>query len=94
MRNTKFNRGSSVFKCDCCGHMTRLTSDCTGICEPCYEIGSIDNYFNDNDRDHTSDSAASYLAEANRWLEVLRKNAGDEIAAKVKKFNCFVWPNA
>lgn len=81
-----------VFTCDNCGHSTRLVSDAEGICEHCYELAGIDNYFNDSDRKHTSTEAAGYLAEANRRIAELRKNGGDAVAARAKESCPYIWP--
>ena len=89
---SKFNTGHGVFKCDSCGHNTRLNSDVDGLCTHCYEIASIDNYFNDNDREHTSTAAVSFMADAEAHLAAIRKVAGDAAADRVKSGSDFVWP--
>jgi hypothetical protein len=50
-RNARFQRGSGVYTCRCCGHNTRDTGgDGSGVrlCDTCYELAGEQNHIGDN----------------------------------------------
>lgn len=51
-RNSNFQRGSGVFKCESCGIQTRKSGDNCGhdgkLCNDCYELAGIYNHYLDN----------------------------------------------
>ena len=53
MLKSKFQRGSSVYKCDYCGKMTRDTGrgEFDGVCARCYEEAGWENE-HQNSPDH------------------------------------------
>lgn len=49
-RVSRFARGSAVYKCECCGKLTRKTGPDHAenfLCEPCWELGGIENEHSD-----------------------------------------------
>jgi len=47
---SKFQRGTGVFTCGCCGRKTRETQDTSGsdMCGICYELSGIQNSLRDD----------------------------------------------
>ena len=52
---SKFERGSSTYRCQCCGKLTRDTGqdEVEGICARCYDEGGWENEHTDTDGVHS-----------------------------------------
>lgn len=50
-KNSRFQKGSGLFKCRCCGHNTRSTgngdNEFVRLCTICYDIAGIENAISD-----------------------------------------------
>lgn len=56
--NSRFQRGSGVYTCRCCGKQTRETGQCESSCElclACYEESGWENTHSDNDHENNPD---------------------------------------
>lgn len=69
MKNNRFAKGSGVYSCESCQHLTRKTGDGAdlNLCELCYEIGGYMNSLSDNEP-----GSESYL-EAEKQLVILNR---------------------
>lgn len=78
--NSFFKRGSGVYKCGCCGHMTRDTGGdgaSVGNCDLCFDLAGESNHISDSGGE-TYESAENVAA----MLAALDKRNGAGAAAK------------
>jgi len=73
MAYSRFQKGSGVFKCTCCGRRTReTTSDNSEVCGPCYELAGYENGVSDCGVGHIAD----YLAGAVQEYKTITSKGG------------------
>ena len=90
-QNARFQRGSGVFKCDCCARNTRNTGQPHGsrLCAECYELAGWENSLSDEGPADFLKHKDDVVGELNRCVErggnvdLLRK----EFAPIVKVLN-------
>lgn len=76
--NSRFQQGSGVYKCGCCGRKTRATgddSDGVGLCSDCYEMAGIENQISDGGYDGP-EALAVLVAEVERLKDVIISKGG------------------
>ena len=79
--------GKPTFKCCICERLTRDTGQGVDhLCEPCFEICSMDNGINDAG----GVDEHGYRPECERLLKIIADKGGN--VAAVKRQNSFVWP--
>lgn len=62
----RFRKGSSTYKCQCCGKLTRETGaseSSARLCVVCYELAGIDNFLTDNGGDLFREEYGHRVAE-------------------------------
>jgi len=51
-RNSRFQKGTGLYECKCCGHKTRSTgqgdNEHVGLCTVCYDLAGEENHLSDN----------------------------------------------
>ena len=55
--NARFQRGSGVYVCRCCGHKTRSTGGDgagLGLCDTCFDLAGEENHLSDTDKLYSS----------------------------------------
>lgn len=69
-----FTLGRSTFKCESCGHNTRMTADNEGtdLCGICYEFARLQNAVSDN-----SWEIKACIAERGRQVSKMKRRGGD-----------------
>jgi hypothetical protein len=88
--NSRFQRGSGVFTCTCCGGRTRDTgvqSIGSELCADCYELAGMDNACNDN---RTTPEQEGYTKEIEQRLAKITKRGGN--VERVKAMNDYLFP--
>ena len=63
-KSNRFTKGSGVYKCRCCGHMTRDTGGdgaMLGTCDTCADLASYENLFQDGEGGTLSKSTIENL---------------------------------
>lgn len=79
--SNRFKRGSGVYKCRICGHMTRDTGGdgaSNGSCDLCFDLCGEENHISDHDG-KTYDSAENVAA----MLAALDKRNGAGTARRI-----------
>lgn len=76
MAISKFEKGSGVYKCRCCGINTRVTQDRSAasveLCYECYELAGMENEVHDG-----REMDAEFVAEVRRMQAIIAKKGGD-----------------
>jgi len=68
-RNARFQRGSGVYVCRCCGHNTRDTGgDGSGVqlCDICFELAGEQNHLSDNGELYSVIGAGQLVAQLDK----------------------------
>jgi len=75
---SRFQRGSGVYKCGCCGRATRATgrgdNENNGLCAECYDLAGYENEVSDYGVDSLSDSSKR---EMMRLYALIAEKGGD-----------------
>ena len=87
-RKSTFVKGSSTFKCTCCGHNTRWTGEQgtdSKLCVACWDLAGIENAF----QDYTLEDFKSmgYDKEVASIMGEIRKRSAEEYEKAKKSFS-------
>ena len=75
-RNTKFRVGEGVYKCACCGRMTRDTLNSMGeYCEQCEELLMLQNACFDGCYEVNNDPPQDKMRD--KWIAIIAKRGGN-----------------
>lgn len=70
--NSRFQKGSGVYKCESCGKMTRSTgrgdNEFVGMCAHCYEVGGYANAVSDGEME-LADVPEEFRADVAKEME-------------------------
>lgn len=86
MKNNRFRRGESTFKCHICRRGTRYTgvqSVGSSLCPECYELAGLENMVQDGE------DLGTVVAERDSLLREIAKKGGD--VDMVKKCCSILW---
>lgn len=87
-RKSTFIKGSSTFKCTCCGHNTRWTGEQgtdSKVCVACWDLAGIENAFQDYSIEDFK--SMGYDKEVRMIMVAIRKRSTEEYEKAKKSFN-------
>lgn len=87
-RKSTFVKGSSTFKCTCCGHLTRWTGEQgtdSKVCVPCWDLAGLENAFQDNTLEDFK--SMGYDKEVASIMGEIRKRSAEEYEKAKKSFD-------
>ena len=79
--NTKFRAGEGTYKCECCGRLTRDTTNSDGrYCGQCEELLMLQNAHWDGCYDVGNDEPQDKMRT--KWIALIGKRGGDVESVK------------